>query len=216
MTDQKQRFALRKYGVGLASVLIGLTFLWGGAAVHADSTAVTGPAVKTVKVQAAQTPAKASAQSSTSQASSSAVSGTRSDASQDSSAVSSQQGGHVSKAAAVKAAQLTAHGHHVFGIIVRLAALDALQQEILKTDRIAAAAAAVQLLIKVIDIVLHNRPPCPLYCVHYTAGGAAMICCFSWELCRLRHIALFFRRKDEMRQKTGEEWHILPGSDAVE
>lgn len=43
-----------------------------------------------------------------------------------------------------------------------------------------------------------------------------MICCFSWELCRLRHIALFLCRKDEMRQKTGEEWHILPGADAVE
>ena len=38
-----------------------------------------------------------------------------------------------------------------------------------------------------------------------------MICCFSWELCRLRHIALFFRRKDEMRQKTGEEGTFCPG-----
>lgn len=35
MTDQRQRFALRKYGVGLASVLIGLTFMWGGTTVHA-------------------------------------------------------------------------------------------------------------------------------------------------------------------------------------
>ena len=114
MTDQKQRFALRKYGVGLASVLIGLTFLWGGAAVHADSTAVTGPAVKTVKVQTTQTPAKAGAQSSTSQASSSAVSSAKSDASQTSSAAASaktdagQQGDQAetaAKTAAVKADQ---------------------------------------------------------------------------------------------------------------
>lgn len=99
MTDQKQRFALRKYGVGLASVLIGLTFLWGGAAVHADSTAVTGPAVKTVKVQTAQSSAKASAQSSTSQASSSAVSSAKSDASQASSSAFSQQGDQAETAA---------------------------------------------------------------------------------------------------------------------
>ena len=35
MTDQKQRFSLRKYGIGVASVLIGLTF--SGYAVHADT-----------------------------------------------------------------------------------------------------------------------------------------------------------------------------------
>jgi len=44
MEDQRQRFSLRKYGVGVASVLIGLTFM-GGYTVTAHADTQTAPVV---------------------------------------------------------------------------------------------------------------------------------------------------------------------------
>ncbi len=48
MKDQRQRFSLRKYGVGVASVLIGLAFLGGySVTAHADTTDTTNTPVVT-------------------------------------------------------------------------------------------------------------------------------------------------------------------------
>lgn len=38
MEPQRQRFGLRKLSVGVASVLLGTTFMVGGTVAHADST----------------------------------------------------------------------------------------------------------------------------------------------------------------------------------
>lgn len=37
-SPQRQRFALKKLTVGVASILVGVTFMWGGVSANADST----------------------------------------------------------------------------------------------------------------------------------------------------------------------------------
>lgn len=37
--ESKQRFGLRKLSIGVASVLLGTTFMWGTQVVHADTNA---------------------------------------------------------------------------------------------------------------------------------------------------------------------------------
>ena len=84
MIDSKQRFSIRKYSFGAASVLLGLSFMTyaGGNPVSADTTdqpavTVTEPkATGTEKASTAQTPAasEATPSTATSEASSTAVS----------------------------------------------------------------------------------------------------------------------------------------------
>lgn len=49
MTDQRQRFSIRKYTVGAASVLIGLTFLGGYSHTAHAATTDNSAVVKTVE-----------------------------------------------------------------------------------------------------------------------------------------------------------------------
>ena len=81
---------------------------------------------------------------------------------------------------------------HPDGFVVEVAA--EIQQEGLHFNGITAAAAVIELLIELIESALRNNPLLPLLCKNYTIDSIWMVCCFSCELCRLRHI--LFRAMD--------------------
>ena len=89
---------------------------------------------------------------------------------------------------AVEAAQFITDGHHIFHIVLRAILFDTIQQEGLHFNGITAAAAVIELLIELIESTLRNDPLLPLFCKNYTISSVGMVCCFSCELCRFRHI----------------------------
>ena len=95
---------------------------------------------------------------------------------------------------AIEAAQFITDGHNIFHIVLRAILFDTIQQEGLHFNGITAAAAVIELLIELIESALRNDPLLPLFCKNYTIDSIWMVCCFSCELCRLRHI--LFRAMD--------------------